>query len=316
MSDPQEHGSGSLQAGEPIVDNTPKPRPGALLGAERQSRGWTIEQVANQLNLAPRQIQALEDDHYAALPGMVIARGFVRAYAKLLRMDPAPLVAMMAEESAAPVESIELRRALSATFSESSLPAANRADRKFRRNLIGWLVVLAFGAAIWFVQQQGGLAGLSSLLNMQSAGVSPQQPSGQDGVATGETAPAAVPGADAQGVTMGEAIVPAQDPAAGAAVAPEAPVKQEPVESGAKAVNPNANLILKFREDSWIEIKRGEQVTVIARLVKAGTTEAFEIRPGAELVVGNAAGVDITYRGKPLDLTTTAKNNVARLNLQ
>src|ERR1700736_2109394 len=69
-----------------------QPAPGAQLAAQRQALNWSIEQVANQLNLAPRQIQAIEADNYAALPGMASVRGFIRAYAKLLKIDAAPLL--------------------------------------------------------------------------------------------------------------------------------------------------------------------------------------------------------------------------------
>ena len=62
---------------------------GTRLSAEREALGWSVEQVASQLNLAPRQIQALEQDNYAALPGIASVRGFIRAYAKLLKIDPA-----------------------------------------------------------------------------------------------------------------------------------------------------------------------------------------------------------------------------------
>ncbi len=57
---------------------------------ERESKEWTIAYVASQLNLAPRQIHALETDNYAALPGLVSVRGFIRSYAKLLKIDAKP----------------------------------------------------------------------------------------------------------------------------------------------------------------------------------------------------------------------------------
>ena len=56
--------------------------PGAKLAAGRVALGWTVEQVAAQLKLAPRQIIALEKDDYRALPEAAIVKGFTRAYAK------------------------------------------------------------------------------------------------------------------------------------------------------------------------------------------------------------------------------------------
>src|SRR3569623_1232196 len=96
--------------------------PGALLAACRQERGWTVEQVASQLNLAPRQIAALESDDYSALPGMAIVRGFIRAYAKLLKIDPSPMLAALGGETVFLGDSIAPRKTLSTPFAAARLP--------------------------------------------------------------------------------------------------------------------------------------------------------------------------------------------------
>ncbi|MFZ6654600.1 helix-turn-helix domain-containing protein [Undibacterium sp. TJN19] len=69
--------------------------PGAKLAAGRNAMGWSVEQVAAQLKMAPRQIISIEKDDYAALPEAAIVKGFVRAYAKLLKLDPAVVVALV-----------------------------------------------------------------------------------------------------------------------------------------------------------------------------------------------------------------------------
>jgi cytoskeleton protein RodZ len=70
------------------------------------------------------------------------------------------------------------------------------------------------------------------------------------------------------------------------------------------------------REDSWIEIKDANDRTLISRLMAAGTTETLSVAKPVFLTVGNAAGVDVTLRGKSVDLQSAAKSNVARLNLK
>ncbi len=52
--------------------------------------------MARQLKLSVRQVEALERDEYAAFPGPVFVRGFLRNYAKLLQLDPEALVAQAA----------------------------------------------------------------------------------------------------------------------------------------------------------------------------------------------------------------------------
>lgn len=75
-------------------------------------------------------------------------------------------------------------------------------------------------------------------------------------------------------------------------------------------------LRLRFREDSWIEIRRRDKSTMISRLLKAGTTEVFDITEPVILVIGNAGGVDASLRGAKLDLQNANNNNVVRLNLK
>ena len=71
---------------------TPEPGPGAALQEERRRQSLSLTDVARQLKLAPRQVEALERDDFAALPGPVFVRGFLRNYARLLGLDPEPMV--------------------------------------------------------------------------------------------------------------------------------------------------------------------------------------------------------------------------------
>ena len=61
---------------------------GALLGAAREASGMSIDAVAQQLKLAPRQVRALEAGEFGHLPGRTFVRGFIRNYARLVRLDP------------------------------------------------------------------------------------------------------------------------------------------------------------------------------------------------------------------------------------
>lgn len=75
---------------EPIQQ--PKLYPGQHLAATRQERGWSQEQVAAKLHLRVQVIDLLEQDHYESLPESVFVQGYIKAYAKLLHIDSAPLI--------------------------------------------------------------------------------------------------------------------------------------------------------------------------------------------------------------------------------
>jgi len=68
----------------------------------RQACGLEITDVAQQLKFAPRQLEALEQERFDLLPGATIARGMLRNYARLLKLDPEPLIQRMADRLDAP----------------------------------------------------------------------------------------------------------------------------------------------------------------------------------------------------------------------
>lgn len=66
--------------------------PGEVLRLAREEKGWQIAEVAAQLNLTPQSLAQLEAGEFDRLPGHTFARGYVRAYAKLMGLDQAALV--------------------------------------------------------------------------------------------------------------------------------------------------------------------------------------------------------------------------------
>jgi len=289
--------------------------PGVQLAAFRAERGWTIEQVASQLNLAPRQVAALEADDYPALPGMPIVRGFVRAYAKLLKVDAGPLLVAFGGETVLVNESIRHRKDLSTPFSDNRLPSMAARSGFSSKWIIGALLFALAAAGIWS-SRQGGLEIVlnaskdvkASLVSMANALSVPSIPS-VNNVEKVDAAPP-LPVRPVVNAEPDSAIASINEATLAASVVDEA--------VAAPVVPTNRDILsLKMREDSWIEIRRADGGEVlIARLAKAGESEDFELKGAISLVVGNAAGVDLTLRGDAIELKASSKSNVARLNLE
>ena len=68
---------------------------GAALREARERLGLSVADVGSRLKFASRQIEALEADNFARLPEIFFVRRFVRTYAKLLHLDPDPLLAAL-----------------------------------------------------------------------------------------------------------------------------------------------------------------------------------------------------------------------------
>lgn len=81
-----------MKAAHPEVVAANRVNPGDTLRQARESNGWSLAEVALKLNLTTTSLGNLEAGAFDKLPGHTFARGYIRAYAKLLGIDQAILV--------------------------------------------------------------------------------------------------------------------------------------------------------------------------------------------------------------------------------
>ncbi|MFJ2986714.1 helix-turn-helix domain-containing protein [Collimonas sp. NPDC087041] len=293
---------------------------GAQLAAKREQLGWSVAEVASHLKLAPRQIDAIEADNYAALPTMVMTRGFIRSYAKLLGLDATALLAQISP-AAAPREVPSARHSqLSTPFSESRFSLMGRSKFAYKWLVVGAVLLLLLAVAIrldLLPMVENALH--ASAERATAAATSSAAASGQ----TSAELPLPAASAEAAATATQASSNQAPSPAAGAAVTPEPAANAPAATATAVAATPAAaagaggnQLNLDFRQDSWVEIKRADNTVLISRLVKAGDSQSFDVTQPVSITIGNLAGVDATLRGEPVDLKAGSKTNVARLTLK
>lgn len=249
---------------------------GAELARARESLGLSVAQAAQQLKLAPRQIEALEAEAWQQLPGGAFARGMLRAYARLLRLDAETLVGRVASRLSAPDPTdapMLARRAIPIT------------DGTRRVNLAYGVVSLALLAAIGYValEWRAERQRAARLTFVPAAAQAPAPQPARVELASAASAP---------------------QPAAEAAAVESAPAP------GAR------RLVLRFEREAWVEIRDAEDRVLLAQLNPAGGERVIEGAPPLRLVIGNAHHVRLTYDGAPVDLAPHIKVEVARLVLQ
>jgi cytoskeleton protein RodZ len=332
----------SERAEEPTTPASQHEIPGKVLAAQREAMGWTVEQVADQLKLAVRQVVALEAGDYASLPSPAVTRGFVRAYAKLMKLDPAPLVAKIAIDTPAPAEAGQAaaRRPTPASFSQAKFPSHGKRSSLPLGWIAGAVAVLAVAGAAWhFGLIPGGQHAESAAVVTPEVvhGAAPETAHGSStetlqnpavplisvpGAAGSQAeAPAAAPGAV---VNAPASTATGAPPTAGSAAQLSAPpanpaTAQAPAASPAAAAPANgANaLVLNVREDSWIEVRPAKGgAPLISRLVKAGSVETVPVDQPVRVTVGNPGGVSATLRGAAVALPPVPGKTLARVNLQ
>ncbi len=272
----------------------PPPRPpGEQLAAARVNRGLSIAEIAQHLKLSPWQVEALEEGDYRRLPSPVFVRGFIRNYARLVKLDPAGLLAV-AESQLPPTA--PLSRAALGPSAEIPYPTRRRVNY-YKYAILGALALIPLAVYEFYPD------------------------SSSEPAATGGQADAPPPQAVADPTTT---------PVSNAGVTPAAAVPETAAPSNAGTVGVSASatpgaarraagdqvLRLRFTRESWVEIRDGDGRKIFSQLNAPGTEQTVSGTPPLALVVGNANGVQLTHNEQPVDLGPHTKVNVARLTIE
>ena len=322
---------------------------GAMLAGARARAGLSIDAVAQQLKLGIRQVEALEDDNFAALPGRTFVRGFVRNYARLLKLDADAVLAALPGTGAAPA--LEAPSLHETAHSIGELPTAGGHRPGWTRWAIPLtLVAIIAGAAAYeFLRPIGDARRTGTKEAPAVATTTPAKPATESGAValpnpvphgdTGNGAPIAAPAAAGTTATapttaapMPAAPMPATpmpaSPTGGSSAA--APAGSTPTAattppphgatapatgSGPVAAAGEVTLALSYKDASWTEIRDRTGRVLLSRMNEGGQTQTVAGQPPFELTIGNASDVTLRYNGKPVDLAPHTRQNVARLTL-
>jgi len=280
---------------------------GALLARGREAAGLSVDAVAQQLKLAPRQIRALEAGDFAALPGRTFVRGFVRNYARLVHIDPPAALAALPDEIAAP--SLERPSLAPTTRAMGEIPA----DQTNKPGIARWAIPLALIAVVAVavvyevarpqidVRRASSTPAATLATQVEPVPAEPSAP------ATSTALPNPVTATPAD--TAAATIAPATE--TGTAVATEAPVVAPPSAPGAG----EARLAFAFRGPSWVEVKDRTGNVLLSMTGTRGATQAVAGAAPLDVVVGNALNVDVTFGDARFDLAPHTKLNVSRFRL-
>jgi len=292
---------------------------GAELRQAREAQGLAIDDVALQLKFAPRQIESLEQERFDRLPGPTIARGMVRNYARLLKLDPEPLIGRLAPRVESPPDANQIAARLrqEVPFSDST----KRSTLLYAGFSVGVLLLVAALAYEWQQQKAAPRPETQALERTQPA-EPPEQAAAvpQPPASVPEPVPAPVvaerqqpaPPAQVEKKTLEKKPAPVAVPAK----RPE-PETVATADESEKPLAPGTHrIVLRTEGEAWLEIKDGAGRMLISSLNPAGTERTIRGRAPFDIVIGNASSVKLTYDGKPVDLRPHTKVEVARFTLK
>jgi len=286
---------------------------GAELRRARESQGLAVADVAQQLKFASRQIDSLENERFDRLPGPTNARGMVRNYARLLNLDPEPLLERMSPKVEPPPDSGRL----AARFKEPV--AFSDSGRRSTLVYAGFSVaVLALVGVVAYEWQQEQTAPKFVAPTQTAAVPTPPEPPAPPVVE--QKKPVETPKPPAAEKPKPAPALEKPKPAA----APEKPkpVAAAPVQEAApeeplrEATGNFHRIVLICEQESWLEVKDGTGRALVSSLNPAGSERVVRARGPFEIVIGNARGVRLLVDDKPVDLKPHTRVDVARLTIE
>lgn len=305
-----------LSAEPDVVVPEPEPKPiGEVLREAREAAGMSLSAVADRFKLRVAQVEAIEASDWASLPGATFVRGMLRSYARLLNLDPEPLLEQLSPK-AKPLVTEEIIPA-----STPSLPASVSYIKQPRKDwglVVLGLVFLVIATLIYFLLPDGLLQPAPSTetvaVETQPANVQTLTP---NVVPLGQTA--------APAVTETTTDKPATPPAVNVTPTPTVVPAPTPVvtdknetDKAAQAkllAEGGAPIRLSFTAPSWVEVRDRTGAVVFSETGKAGVERDVVGKPPLSLHIGNAGGVALQYKGKPVDMEPFVRNNIGRVKL-
>lgn len=130
----------------------PLPSVGAILRAEREARGLSVEEIAERVKFSVRQVEALEHDDVEHLPQGTFLRGFVRSYARVLGVDEAMLLAATHTQTEHHFDVADVQAG------GAPLPVAGDANRRSRYLMLSALAVaILLAGFVWTHREEASL---------------------------------------------------------------------------------------------------------------------------------------------------------------
>lgn len=305
---------------QPELDGQSPGFPGHLLRQAREEQGLSQKETARDLHLTSKVINAIEEDNFELIPSFVFARGYIRSYARHLGLDGQTLVAEFDLAYGVPNNSAKPMSAI-----RKGVQQSKPGDTWVKLISIVFVVGLVAASIVWWQSQNG-----SQMLPQLSSGAAQELPSDTlvEGLDTDDVnldllllstneseVDAIVP--EAESIIESEeaqvvVVEPVVDPVA------EAVTEQAPKEvTDAVVLLPNqAQLVMVFDKDCWVEIKDANGKMVLSDLYSAGDTIEQVITAPIEVLLGRSSGVaTMTFDGRTIDLKPHTRKDIARLTL-
>lgn len=266
---------------------------GGLLRQAREAQGLHIAALAASLKVPVRKLEALERDRWDELPDATFTRALAQTVCRALKTDAAPVLALLPRAEAPALDPISA--GINTPFREKNSAAEPVLGGLLRHPATGIVALLAVGALAVAFWPRAPLEPATVVVPVEPPASAPVAASAPEPAASVALAASA---ASAPLVETVHSVPPAaSEPASAAAAGP-------------------GLLTLQTRQASWIEVVDAANRPLLSRTVQPGERVGLDGALPLRVTVGNAAATEINFRGRPVDLSTATRDNVARVELK
>jgi len=272
---------------------------GALLRAARERQGLHIAALAAAIKVAPRKLDALENDRWDELPDATFTRALAQTVCRTLKIDARPILDLLPHPGAVALE--HGIGGLNAPFQgRPGVDVPGLAGAAIRPMVVAAAVLMVAALVMYFLPSGLWTSGESLPANASAPAPLP---------ASAAVAP--TPAASAAAVLV-EAAAPAASAATGETVF-SAPPPEAAASAEAAAV---AGLVqIRTSEPSWIDVRDASGQVLLSRTVLPGESVGLDGVVPIRLIIGNASATQLGFRGQPVELAPRTRDNVARIEL-
>lgn len=292
---------------EPLTDaGASTVAPGQLLRQAREGAGLHVVALAAMLKVPVRKLEALETGRFDELPDKTFVRTLALSVCRQLKVDPAPILALLPQSEQVRLGEVA---SLNTPFRTPDVTPAPKASAlsSVPRPVQFAAAVLLLAGVVWFAVPARDPA------VVRTVAVAPVANAVQNEAAA--TATTEVVNPPAQVAAAGNEPTVTTAPAEpGDAAAPEAVTANTPAVPAAPAGG--ALLDIRAGAVSWVEVIGASGNLLVQRELVAGETVSFGADAPFKVVVGRADATQVRVRGKALDISGYARNNVARFEVK
>lgn len=299
---------------------------GQMLKRARIDAGLHIAALAVILKVPVKRLEALEDGNQALLPDMVFVRALASSVCRTLKVDAAEILEKLPKAELPRLNNDDgsINMPLRLQNSVANLPLMDVLKTPW---LIG-VLLLAAGAAliyVWPKSQSSGSLDVSSVLKTLPFMGSNSSVDARDKtdkplfekstIGTVATTPAASAVVTTMVPAPAKELVAVTDTPSVSNSDAAVPVSSFALVAANTTVPPNSIVVFKATGQTWVEVKSVNGITILKKLLKDGESAGAAGTLPLTVIVGRADVTQVEVRGKPIDLTTIAKSNVARFEV-